>query len=154
MKYFGTADDENPPFKTVKSKTKVPVGLCARQNFNFQNKCATPALNIFPRMFKLSVPCSVFPQLALLEMISKWSRKVRKGEDYSFVMKSSDRDWEKIQKKSLKEILMRLKNINVLLDFCLFSIELLPLLFFPRTSDSLTLFSVWMQLHVMTVCRF
>lgn len=142
------------PRSKLKSETKVPVGLCARKNFNFQDKCAIPALNIFPRMFKLTFPCSVFPQLALLEMISKWSRKIRKGEDYSFVMKPSDRDWEKLQKRFLKEILMRLKNINFLLDFCLFSLELLPLLFFPRTSDSLTLFSVWIELHVMTVCRF
>lgn len=127
MKYFKTADEKKSPVKnSVKSKTKLPMGLCSRKNFNFKNKCATPALKFFPRMFKFIVPCSVFSQLALLGMISKWSRKLRKGADYSFVMKPLDRDWEKLQKTSLMEIQGWKPLISyfifacLVLNFCLF----------------------------------
>lgn len=139
MKYFKTADEKKSPVKnSVKSKTKLPMGLCSRKNFNFKNKCATPALKFFPRMFKFIVPCSVFSQLALLGMISKWSRKLRKGADYSFVMKPLDRDWEKLQKTSLMEIQGWKPLISyfifacLVLNFCLFFFPPEHLIHSPR----------------------
>lgn len=151
MKYFKTADEKNPLLKTLLNPRQKCLWGSVQGRILISRTNVPLLLRKFPPECSNSYSMFSFSQLALLEMISKWSRKLRKGEDYSFVMKPLDRDWEKL---FLMEILMRLTNINFLLYFCLFIIELLPLLFFPTTSDWLTPFSVWMELHVMTACRF
>lgn len=76
-----------------------------------------------------------FHTLAVLKTISKLSRKLRKEKEYFPVIKLLNRNWDKLQKVELwwdGSFWKYSRGWKTLIHFCLSSIELFPLLFFPQ----------------------